>query len=47
MSFLNKALISYINLTPKSVDLYPQAWPLVKDAFYDKKGSYRELSDRP
>jgi hypothetical protein len=23
-----------------------QVWPLVKDAFYDKKGSYKKLSDR-
>ncbi len=37
-----------MNLFPKSPDLNPieQVWPLVKDAFNDKKGSYRKLSDR-
>jgi hypothetical protein len=37
-----------MNLLPKSPDLNPieKAGPLVKDAFNDKKGSYRKLSDR-
>jgi transposase len=44
---LNKASISYIKLLPKSPDLNPieQVWPLVNDAFNDKKVSYRKLSD--
>jgi transposase len=37
-----------MNLPPKSPDLNPieQVWSLVKHVFYDKKGSYRKLSDR-
>ncbi len=37
-----------MKLPPKLPDLNPieKVWPLVKDAFYDKKGSYRKLPDR-